>query len=98
MFIKDWSPGLSMNPVDEPLERDIMSTFIRELIEKFKCGLYSNFTTSRENSSKMEEEVFTPPTDNCILVGSSHMDRTATDLRKQGETLLNLASPHWRLN
>ena len=46
----------------------------------------------------MEVELLIPPPDNIILVGSSHMDRTASALRKQGEKVYSLASPHWRLN
>ena len=97
-FIKEWTGDLYMASVSESMERDVITALIKELNEKFNCGLDLNFSTSRDSSNRVEEELLIPPPDNIIVVGSSHMDRTASALRKLGERVYSLASPHWRLN
>ena len=85
-------------PVDESLERDILTSLLKELNSKFNTALDLNFSTSSDISPIADLEDTPVVPDNFIAIGSSHLTRTVMAMRAQGETVNSLASPHWKLN
>ena len=98
VFIKEWIPNCVLVPVDESLERDVLTTLLKELNSKFNSKLDLNFTTSRDTNTISDLEDTPLVHENFIAIGSSHLTRTVTAMRAQGETVNSLASPHWKLN
>ena len=96
-FIKEHFQGLTIVPLDEARERDIMSSLIKELNSKFNTGLDLNFSTSRETAGSSDNLATLPPPEKFILIGSSHLTRLTAALKGLGETVYSLASPQWRL-
>ena len=98
VFIKEWIHSCVLVPVEESLERDILTSLLKELNSKFNTKFDLNFTTSRDISPITDLEDTRVVPDNYIAIGSSHLTRTVMAMRAQGETVNSLASPHWKLN
>ena len=84
-----------LKSLDEP--RDIMSSLIKELNEKFNTGLDNNFSTSREANVSLDLGEIQPPLENFIVIGSSHVARRAVSMKNMEENMNCMASPYWRL-
>ena len=82
VYIKEWYQGLVLKSLDEP--RDIMSSLIKELNEKFNTGLDINFSTSREANVSLDLGEIQQPLENFIVIGSSHVARRAVSMKNMG--------------
>ena len=97
VFIKEWTYNCVMVPVDKSLERDIMTSLLKELNSNVNTALDLNFSTSRDIGSSGDTEAAPTVNDNIIAIGISHLTPTVMSMRALGETINCMASPYWRL-